>query len=385
MQSLSEYIYPKVNPDILKISNKVKTPSIIYDLDHITQVVKNIKKDLSLVENSELYFSMKALNTKEVLLKLMTMQVGIDTASIYEYRFAKNLGFKDLSITSPGLKNNEIIEITEDGNLIDFDSIEQIKFFGQRYPGANIGIRISNESINGINRYSRFGVPIHDVRLYQTLDLYNLQIKRAHFHFGPKSINDLLKVWNFITTLNGYFDSLDTINFGGGLLNLYNNRKETLLGLLELNNQIQNSRFSSSKIIFEPGDALVINSGYLVTEILSIKQLKKEKNIIITDSSSWAYAPWTSPSVINLSNYNDVHKNRKIKYYIAGNTLYEGDYYNKSDMVGAPFTLNESTNGDRLLFSQFGAYTMSNFRGFHLYPRPEEYFFTNSKLLVGER
>lgn len=379
MHSLSEYIYPKLTPDILQLAERVNTPSILYDLDHITQVVRNIKKDISLIQNSELFFSMKALNTKEVLLHLLSIQVGIDTASIHEYRLAKKLGFKDLSITSPGLKKSEICEVAENGDVIDFDSIEQINYFGQQYPGSDIGIRISNDCINGINKYIRFGVSIYDESLYEILDLYNLKIKKAHFHIGPESINELFKVWDFITTLNGYFDDLESINFGGGLLNLYNNRKETLLGFLELDNLIKNSKFSISKIIFEPGDALVINSGFLVTEILSIKKIKEGKRVIITDSSPWAYAPWTSPSVINISNVNNVNKCGGIEYYIAGNTLYDGDYYGISNDVGSAFIFNESSNGDRLLFSQFGAYTMSNFRGFHLYPQPKEYFFSKSK------
>lgn len=64
---LSKYIYPKINEKLFDMANDVKTPAIIYDVNHIKEVIYNFKKDLKIINCAKLYFSMKASNTVEVL------------------------------------------------------------------------------------------------------------------------------------------------------------------------------------------------------------------------------------------------------------------------------------------------------------------------------
>lgn len=373
MSILPSYIYPKVRKEIFNTALEVETPAIIYDLNHIEKVVNNFTEDIKLIEGSKLYFSMKASNTKCLLKVLNKHTLGVDVGSIHEYNKAKEIGFSNISITSPGLKKKDLLFLTNENVVIDFDSIEQLEYFAKNKPNSDIGIRVSTESLDGVDNYNRFGISIKDYRLTKIIKKFHLKITRLHFHIGPKNIDDLLNVWDFIENLDDMFKYVTSINFGGGLSNLYNDRSRTLQGFILINEKIRNSSLEIKEVIFEPGEAFIINSGYLVTEVLSIKQSDKlTKDIVITDSSPWSYAPWVTPSIINLSNLNN--KIDKNSYLIAGNTLYDGDIYGFGEKELITFDIKKIEVGDKLLFSQFGSYTLSNYRSFHLYPRPDLYF-----------
>lgn len=367
-----EYIYPKIDKRVFDIANKVKTPAIIYDSNHIKEVIHNFKEDLKIINGSKLYFSMKASNTDELLDILVSNNLGIDVASIHEYKKAKKSGFSKISITSPGLKPADIDYLKNEDVDIDFDSIEQLTYYVNNYNSTEIGIRVSTDCLRSESRYTRFGISIHDEKFKNLVEKYKLNITRLHFHVGPRNIEDILQVFDFIEDLDDNFNNVKSINFGGGLANLYEERAKTLNGFLILNKRIINSKLPIREVIFEPGDALIINSGYLVTEVLSIKDsAKKMKKYAITDSSPWSFAPWVKPSVINLSKlYKD---SEEINYIISGNTLYDGDIYGSQNIEEMQLLVKKINIGEKLIFSQFGAYTLSNHRSFHLYPKPYIY------------
>lgn len=372
---LSKYIYPKINEKLFDMANDVKTPAIIYDVNHIKEVIYNFKKDLKIINCAKLYFSMKASNTVEVLKVLYSENLGIDVASVHELNEAKKIGFSKISITSPGLKYEDIDYLQKENVDIDFDSLNQLEYFAENYNSKEIGIRVSSECLtNSKSRYNRFGININSNKFKDIINNYDLKIVRLHFHIGPNDINEILEAFEFIEGLDHDFKYVNSINFGGGLSNLYQNREKTLNGFIRLNNKIEKSRLNIKEVIFEPGEALIINAGYLVTEVLSIKESEKNnKRYAITDSSPWSSAPWIKPSVINLSK---LHTNcEMINYIITGNTLYDGDIYGNGNLEEIMLLVKKINIGERLVFSQFGAYTLSNHRPFHLYPKPHVYTF----------
>ena len=116
------------------------------------------------------------------------------------------------------------------------------------------------------------------------------------------------------------------------------------------------------QIIFEPGEAIVLNSGYLVTEVLDI--IKNEKNIIIINSSASAHMP----DVIEMP-YRPVvtgsglPNQKKYTYSIGGQTCLSGDF------IGDYSFENELKIGDPIIFEDMAQYTIvknTTFNGLNL-------------------
>jgi diaminopimelate decarboxylase len=111
--------------------------------------------------------------------------------------------------------------------------------------------------------------------------------------------------------------------------------------------------------------------GYLVATVRSVAEHEHFGCPVATlDASAWNLAPWHRPEVVAL---HDRPAERR-EYYLAGNTLYEGDFFGSSAGNARPrFRLATLQAEDRVLLTCAGAYTMTNGRRFHRLPLPQEY------------
>ncbi|MBF6978750.1 hypothetical protein IU403_06250 [Aerococcaceae bacterium zg-BR22] len=218
--------------------------------------------------------------------------------------------------------------------------------------------------------YFTFGVSSKD-ELFKYIDNNGLtkRFKRIHFHNSSRTIEEFRSQLNLSKEFIEKYKSIDTINLGGDLLSLYNyGRVKFLKELLEIKKA---SIFSNINFIFEPGEALIKYGGMLLTTVLNIKEEKNYCNVFL-DSSKWVSAPWYTGKPILLESESN---NNKFKYCLYGNTMFPYDNY-----FSTPVFLPKLEEGDRLLLPEFGAYTLSNFRSFHLINKPNEYILSNNEL-----
>ena len=342
---------------ILSISN---TPFVIYDIKFIERTVKNIKKDFSINSNVKLFFAMKANNNVKILKIFKNLELGIDVSSIEELELANQIGFEKISFMNPAFKEFEKIEFTEK-MMIDVDSESQLIKFLKIFPNEPFGIRIAEEG-----DYNIYGVSLND-SIFHKIQNSNAKelLKRIHFHRNNRSVDNLFQSLEVAKKLIREYPSIDTINLGGDLLNVYvENRKKFIQFLYYLK---KDEILKNISIIFEPGDALIKYGAMLGTRVTNLK-IDKKNNVqhLFLDSSSWICAPWLKSNPIVLLK----KKTQEQEYYLHGNTMYPGDVFNHS-----PIKLPIVEENDILLFPEYGAYTLSNYRSFQLIKRPREYFF----------
>ena len=155
-----------------------------------------------------------------------------------------------------------------------------------------------------------------------------------------------------------YLYKLDWLNLGGGhymTLKEYDQNK-----LINLVNYLKKKY--QLKVIFEPGEAIVLNTGYLVTEVLDI--IKNEKDIAIINSSASAHMPDViempyRPTIIE----SGLPNQKKHSYSIGGQTCLSGDF------IG-DYSFDETLEvGDPVIFEDMAQYTIvknTTFNGLNL-------------------
>ncbi|KMJ55043.1 hypothetical protein AB685_29335 [Bacillus sp. LL01] len=383
-----EPLYSQPEASLFDLITEVKTPALVYDLKGMKDVVRRIQEDLSLVQNTKLNLAVKATHTPEILAQYARWGLGCDVASIGEYKLAKEAGFSEITTTAPAYTVQEMNELMEGNCLIDLDSISQLTLYGESFPHTEIGLRIRMplpshlESNATFGNDSRFGINSTDPLLDEVIEKYALTVKRIHVHSGQMTPESLLYKADYLLALAERFKKVDTIDFGGGLFHFYVDRAEARNYLRRLNNIVEewtNKHRREMHFRFEPGGALLAGCGYLVATVLANEYHDHFKKRILTlNLSAWNLAPWHKPQVFALQTASEEVE----PYFIAGNTLYEGDFFGK-DTNGSMMEFHLATNlelGTPLLFTASGAYTMTNSRQFNRIPLPQEYVYENDSL-----
>ncbi|MBG9985757.1 hypothetical protein HZY91_02485 [Facklamia sp. DSM 111018] len=364
----SKTLYPRYSEKLReKIIALDTSPAVIYDKQFITETVKNLQTDLRINEKNQLFFAMKANHNTEILKIFKALGLGIDIASVQEYNLAKKIGFKRISAMNPTFTQSDFSKFDDD-TLVDIDSLSQLKRFVSFQKNKTFGLRIKT-----VGEYCSFGISLSD-HLFKYINENRLQryFKRIHFHNSNRSLVELRKQLEIAINLIDRYPAIDTINLGGDILGFYRSgRHEFLKELFRIK---ADPVLSKINFIYEPGDALIKYGGMLLTSVIAIKK-NADVNYAFLDSSKWISGPWHmgSPIVLNNKTLDDSFQK---KYYFFGNTMFSGDTY-----FDDPITLPELYENDRLLFPEYGAYTLSNYRGFHMLPKPTEYMYIDGTLL----
>lgn len=372
-----------VKETFLKSLDFKTSPALIYDIDSIKSKSLQTLKILHKFPTWQLYFSMKASRSPIILQTIASLEeIGIDVSSVYELQFAKTFRFKEISATGPSFNTTAIEGLSQNSQLrFYFDSMEQIRAVPiSLMRHWHSGIRISVPSNLSRFDYSRFGLSREDIKSINQTPTLSCLLRHVHVHFEMTSIDEWKRVVKHISSVIPNPSNVYTIDFGGGLINLAPTPAHLEQSLSEMNEYIVRLFPNIRKIIIEPGDFLVINAGFLKTTVVTIKQVSSNVSLLGVDSSPWSLAPWTKLHVINLTSIFKQGLPRKT-YRIFGNTLFEGDWFmDNSRQSPRTFELPTVGVGDSLLFSQFGAYTMSTYRPFHLLPAPKEFSYQHNSI-----
>lgn len=386
----TNYVYIKPQKELFKYAAEIDTPAIIYDFNQLENIASSIKNDLKTLDDAKLNFAVKACHNIKVLQIYSNLGFGCDVASIEEYKIAKKAGFSNITTTAPAYNVYDMTYFVKNGIIMDLDSVDQIELFGSLFPNEQIGLRLrigmpsEYENAGSFGGNSRFGVDIVNEKVYESIKKNNLKVKRLHVHTGQMSIDALFYKMKYLLTIAEYFKDIDTIDLGGGFFHLYINRNLLQLKLIEINEYVNNWKALNGRnitIIFEPGGALVTPGGYLITQVMSIQHHDIYKTRIVTvDSSAWNLAPWHKPNVTIVN--CDKRDCNKVSTIIAGNTLYELDFFGTDIQKGyiEYELISDLHYGDRLILSSSGGYTLTNYRRFNGLEPPKEYRLQNGSL-----
>lgn len=292
---------------------------------------------------------------------------GTTASSLHEAMLGHEEFGGEVHIYSPAYREHEFDSILKISDHLSFNSVAQWKKYKDKVlrKGAKAAIRINPQ-------HSEVTTPLYDPsapfsRLGMPLDIFRENIEELegitglHIHNLCQHNSDALERTLEVVERNFgfYFDKLSWINLGGGHHITRGNYDIALL--IKVLNDFQ-KKYPNIQIYLEPGEAVGLNTGVLVTEVLDI--FKNEKNIAILDASAAAHMPDViempyRPPLMNSGNPDEY----EFTYRFGGNTCLAGD-------VIGEYSFKEPLKiGDKLIFGDMAIYTMvknTTFNGIQL-------------------
>ncbi|WP_431800002.1 hypothetical protein [Halobacillus andaensis] len=371
--------YPKVNKDFFEDILKVGTPTIVYNLKILDEMVDMIQRDIGSCSNLLLSFSLKANRNVEINKFLATKGLGADVASMEELKVAIKSNYRNIYCHAPGFGKKEIEYVYKCNLIFDFNTLSQVVQSLETIRGKYIGLRVKvpfdTSKSESYGELSRFGIDLQQCSkkvFYEN----NLVISHIHVHTGEKNLEDFEHTLAFLKSElehNSLLKYTEVVNLGGGITRLYLEEKdlETFWGMVK--DFAGDVKKRGIKVILEPGMLLTMLSGFLITQVVTSDLISENLNNVIVDSSRFNLFQWGNTRPLYTTS-----KNISVKHNIFGPSCYENDIFAKKT------PLPRLEVGDKLVLSSAGAYVASMQRTLHGIQRPNEYIYNNNYLVQGD-
>ena len=289
---------------------------------------------------------------------------GITASSLNEARLGFEEMGKEVHIYAPAFREDEFDELLGYCDHFVFNSFNQYKIYGSRTKkaGKECGIRINPEYseittdiYNPCFTYSRLGTTLYNFKPDELIGVDGL-----HFHTMCEQNSDTLeRTMEVIEDKFGKFmHQMKWINFGGGH---HITRKDyDVERLIRIIKRIKEKY--SVEVYLEPGEAIALNTGFLVSTVLDI--VNNGMDIALLDASAACHMPDViempyRPEIIGGGKPNEF----EFTYRLGGLTCLAGD------IIGDYSFKEPLKPGDRLIFTDMAHYTMvknNTFNGVNL-------------------
>lgn len=345
----------------------------------------NYSSFTKIFDNEEVYYAIKANADPKILTFLNSLGSGFEAASKYEIDALLSAGVSPHKIIyGTSVKPSSHIEhaIKNGVNRFAADSKEEIDKLAKYTPGAKVLIRVAVNDIDSVFAFSeRFGAAANTVT---ELVLYakNLGLKTygLSFHVGSQAThvehwaNAIFSIKPIIIELYEQGVVFEVIDIGGGFPVTYNNHKK-VPHLQEIVAKLHNALHTlpyAPKIIMEPGRGIIASATVMVSEVIS-RTIRNGKVWLVLDGG--IYNGLYEAMIHQGTTQYDVHSAAEadvdvelMPCVLAGPT---GD---SLDIITRDISLPSFiTVGDRLIFENAGAYTVTMASPFNGFPKPELY------------
>ena len=309
----------------------------------------------------------KAFSNYDFYPLLSEFLAGTEASGLYEARLGfEEMGGKEVHVFCAGYREDEFGELLRYADHIVFNSIHQLKTLGPRAKeaGKSVGLRI-NPQCSTQEGHAIYDPCAPGSRLGTTLANFDESLlpllDGLHFHTLCEQNSDDLEttVAAFEEKFGKYLHGLKWINLGGGHhITRKDYDRERLVRIVKhLKDTYQ------VEVYLEPGEAVVLNAGFLVTSVL--ETLHNGMDIAILDTSAACHMPDVLEMPYRPPLQNSGESGEKAyTYRLGGPTCLAGDVIGDYSF-DAP--LNE---GDRLVFEDMALYTMVKTNTFNGMPLP---------------
>ena len=348
------------------MNNKIRTPYFLVDEKKLIENLE-ILKYVSEKSGAKILLAQKAFSMYSVYPIISKYLYGSTASGIYEARLGAEEFGGETHVFSPAYRADEFDEILKYADHIVFNSCKQIEKYGKKAKdcGKSIGLRVNPEcsTQEGHEIYdpcsfgSRLGTKISNF----DENVLNI-IDGLHFHTLCEQNSDDLKttVDAFEEKFGKYIKGLKWLNLGGGHhITRDDYDRDLLINIVKYLREKYNV-----EVYLEPGEAVVLNSGYLVSEVLEI--VNNGIDIAILDTSAACHMPDViempyRPPVKDSGKPNE----KKYTYRFAGGTCLAGD------VMGDYSFDNPLKEGDTVIFEDMALYTMVKTNTFNGMPLPQ--------------
>jgi len=363
--------------DILVSCKGLDTPAFIYDEEAIVQRCEYLR-GMADRAGCQLLYSLKPLTFVEVLELIAPYVDGFSVSSLFEATLARTVaeGERTIHLTSPGLRSAEMGRLAELCDYISFNSISQWQRHSNDLAGRlSCGLRINPQrSFVSDARYdpcrenSKLGVPIQEIAGRTgagSLAANGLSGILLHANCDSPDLGELLTmVKQIVGQIGDLLTSFQWINLGGGYL--FDEEEGSSQQFTDAVQMLRN-RYGL-KVFVEPGSAIVREAGYLVSTVLDVF-CSDGRSVVILDTSinhmpevfEYQYLPY----VLGASETGG------FTYLLAGSTCLAGDIFGE-------YSFEEPLEvGSRVIFGDFGAYTLVKAHTFNGLNFPSIYALTD--------
>ena len=352
----------------------INTPAFVVDLDKLKTnlcLLKSIKEETK----AKILLAQKAYSCFYTYPLIAEYLDGTTASGIYEARLGYEEFKKEVHIFSPAYKAKDMEKIVKIAKHIVFNSFAQLALYARlaKENNCEIALRINpecstqteHEIYDPCSSGSRLGVRIAEfekaLESKEGRELYSM-LDGLHFHtLCEQNSDDLHTTLQAVEQKFGkYLPDMRWLNFGGGH---HITRKDYDVEILKKCIAKMRDKYNLS-IYLEPGEAVVLNAGYLVATVIDV--VEADIPVAILDTSAACHMP----DVIEMP-YRPPLKDsalpheKEYTYRLAGPTCLAGD-------VIGEYSFDKALKvGDRLIFEDMALYTMVKTNTFNGMPLPD--------------
>ncbi len=367
--------------------SQIKTPSYVIDEG---KLIKNLKvlKRVQQEADCKILLAQKAFSNFKVYPLIGEYLAGTTASGLFEARLGKEEMGKENHVFAPAYKESDMNELVKLCDHIIFNSVAQLKKYKNQClnSGVSIGLRINPEcSTQGDHAIydpcspgSRLGVTLGKLQQELDRDANLLEgVDGLHFHtLCEQNSDDLETTLKVVEDKFGqYLDKMAWINMGGG--HHISREDYDVEKLISLVKHVKNTY--KVDVYLEPGEAIALNAGYLVTEVLDI--VENGIKTLILDASAACHMPDVlempyRPPLKDSGEWGE----KPFEYRLSSYTCLAGD------IIGDYSFDKEIQIGDRLVFEDMAIYSMVKNNTFNGIPLPSIYLLKedNSIQLIKE-
>lgn len=293
---------------------------------------------------------------------------GTTASGIFEARLGHEEMGKENHVFAPAFRKEDMRELVQICDHIVFNSIAQLEKHRELWENANtsVGIRINPECSTQESEHAIYDPCAVGSRLGVTLANFPEElpagVEGLHFHtLCEQNSDDLITTFKaFEAKFGKFFGQLKWLNLGGG--HHITRADYDVQALIDLVKYIRSTY--GVEVYLEPGEAVALNAGYLVTEVLDI--VHNGMDILILDASAACHMP----DVLEMPyrpplRYGYEANEKAHTYRLSSMTCLAGD-------VIGDYSFEHSVNvGDKLIFEDMAIYSMVKNNTFNGMPLPD--------------
>ena len=292
---------------------------------------------------------------------------GTTASGIFEARLGHEEMGKDNHVFAPAFKSEDMRELVQICDHIVFNSIAQLEKHRSIWQNsaASVGIRINPECSTQEAEHAIYDPCAVGSRLGVTLANFPQELPEGveglHFHtLCEQNSDDLLTTFKaFEAKFGKFFGQLKWLNLGGG--HHITRADYDVQALIDLVKYIRSTY--GVEVYLEPGEAVALNAGYLVTEVLDI--VHNGMDILILDASAACHMPDVLEMPYRPPLYGAGEPDAEgVLFRLGGPTCLAGD------VIGDYRFAAPLREGDLLLFGDMAIYTTCKNNTFNGMPLP---------------
>lgn len=359
------------------------TPSYIVDERLLLRNLECLKGVMDRT-GAHILLAQKAFSMYKVYPLIGEYLSGTTASGLYEAKLGyEEMKGKEVHIYSPAYKEEEMEEILSICDHIVFNSTDQWKKYRELVQAKNdslgkkisCGLRINPEYAeietdiyNPCIIGSRLGATLESIKEEDLIGIEGL-----HFHTMCEQNADVLyrTIQVVDKKFGNYLKRMKWINFGGGH---HITKEDYDMATLEACIRFFQDKYQL-EVYLEPGEAVALNTGFLVSKVLDI--VVNGMEIAILDTSAACHMPDViempyRPTVVGAGEANE----KTYTYRLGGPTCLAGD------IIGDYSFDRPLLAGDRVIFCDMAIYSMVKNNTFNGMALPNICLFTKESQLT---